>query len=223
MESIDQVQMFSESFREKLVYETSYFDQKTNSWKKRYDLTFIGIKQLILEMSKKGESMEVLKSNVERKSIDANPMNDVWYAEVWLRNKKTGHEMPGYSEAFVYPWENAPVLDDKGHKQYENVDGKRVLKTVYKQRYDQFGRTAAVSKAIRNAERPQIPEMMIQLFVEAALKNPEAVQKIAGSESSRPEDDPSIASNFCKDEKHKKEWDDKANKCSKCGKMVRMP
>lgn len=43
----------------------------------------------------------------------------------------------------------------------------------------------------------------------------------------QPEDasheDPSIASNFCKDEKHKKDHDDKANKCTKCGKMVRMP
>lgn len=35
--------------------------------------------------------------------------------------------------------------------------------------------------------------------------------------------DPSIASNFCQDETHKKNHDEKKNKCSQCGKMVRMP
>lgn len=35
--------------------------------------------------------------------------------------------------------------------------------------------------------------------------------------------DASIASNFCKDESHKKDHDAKKNKCEKCGKMLRMP
>jgi len=36
--------------------------------------------------------------------------------------------------------------------------------------------------------------------------------------------DQSIASNFCQDQTHKKEHhDEKKNRCSKCGKMVRMP
>ena len=36
-------------------------------------------------------------------------------------------------------------------------------------------------------------------------------------------EDATIATNFCKEASHKKDHDDKANKCSKCGKMVRMP
>jgi hypothetical protein len=35
--------------------------------------------------------------------------------------------------------------------------------------------------------------------------------------------DPTVASNFCKDLSHKKDHDEKKNKCTKCGKLVRMP
>jgi hypothetical protein len=36
-------------------------------------------------------------------------------------------------------------------------------------------------------------------------------------------EDRTIGSNFCKDESHKKDHDEKANKCKKCNKMVRFP
>lgn len=225
MDSFDQLQMFNESFKEKLVYETSYYDQKTNTKKTKYELTFIGIKQLILEMSKKGEAMEILgEPKVERVKIDENPMNDVWQASITIRNIKTGHQSFGTAESAVYPWGNYPTLDTHGRKQWVNENGKNSLLSEWKQQYDPLGRNAAVSKATRNANRQQIPEMAIQLFVEAAIKRGDnAVEKINGTKDQASTEDPSIASNFCKDDKHKKDHDDKTNKCAKCGKMVRMP
>ena len=223
MDSFDQLQMFNESFKEKLVYEISYFDQKTNTKKTKYELTFIGIKQLILEMSKKGEAMEILgEPKVERVKIDDNPMNDVWQASITIRNVKTQHQSFGTAESAVFPWGNYPKLDEKGKKQWIQENGKNILLTEWRQQYDPLGRNAAVSKATRNADRQQIPEMAIQLFVDASIKKgDEAVEKINGTKEE--EIDPSIASNFCQDKKHKKDWDEKENKCNVCGKWVRMP
>lgn len=225
MDSFDQLQMFDDKFKDKLVYEVSYFDTRTNTYKKKYELTFIGIKQLILEMSKKGEAMEILgEPKIERTKVDENLMNDVWSVSISLRNIKTLHQSFGVSEAFVFPWGNYPKLDTEGKKQWIKNGDKNKLVTEYKQQYDPFGRTAAVSKAIRNAERQQIPEMAIQLFVEKAIeKGDAAVQPINATEKENIPEDPSIASNFCQDETHKKDHDEKKNKCSKCGRMVRMP
>lgn len=175
MDSFDAIQVFNDQFKEKLVYEIETYDPKTKTKKIKHELTFIGIKQLILEQAKqKGEAMLILKEECNRIKIDeSDPKQDVWHATVVLKNSKTNQETLGVSEADVFPLKNWKKFDDNGKQVWEN--NKPV--TVYERRYDQFGRTAAVSKAIRNAERQQLPEMAIQLFVEAALLDPNKVQK----------------------------------------------
>lgn len=176
MDSFDAIQVFNDQFKEKLVYEIETYDPKTKSKKTKHELTFIGIKQLILEQAKKkGEAMLILKEECIRVKIDeSDPKQDVWHATVVLKNSGTNQETLGVSEADVFPLKNWKKMDDNGKQVWEN--SKPV--TVYERRYDPFGRTAAVSKAIRNAERQQLPEMAIQLFVESALLNPDKVQKL---------------------------------------------
>ena len=177
MDSFDQLQVFDEKFRKKLVYEVKSYNEKTKSWETRYELTYIGIKQLIVEMSQKGQSMEILMSKVERVKIDNTPMNDVWQADFKIRNQQTKHETYGVSEASVFPWVNNPIIDkDTGKKIWDSEQNK--YKTKWEQQYDKFARAAAVSKATRNAQRPQLPEMAIQLFVEKALEEKGTVEKI---------------------------------------------
>lgn len=183
MDSFDQLQSMNEQFREKLVYAVTSYDETTKSKKTKYELTYIGIKQLILEMSQKGQAMIIIENSakVERKSISANdPMQDVWYAEIKHKNIQTGQESWGVSEAYVFPWGNYPKLDQNGKKQWINENGKNKLVTEYKQEYDTFGRTGAVAKATRNSLRQQLPEMAIQLFVEEAMKKhgDKAIQNI---------------------------------------------
>lgn len=177
MDSFDQLQSLDPSFKEKLLYEIKTWDEKSKSTKTKYELTFIGIKQMILEKSNKGEAVQILSKLVERRKVDDNPINDVWYAEVTLKNIKTGLETWGVSEASVFPWENHPVIDKKTGKKVFNKETNR-FDTEYKQDYDTFGRTAAVAKAIRNAERQQLPEMAIQLFIEKAMEKKENVQNV---------------------------------------------
>ncbi|MGC1709914.1 MAG: hypothetical protein WA799_08970 [Nitrosotalea sp.] len=57
-----------------------------------------------------------------------------------------------------------------------------------------------------------------------------AIIKMLGTNEKAAEDlpenmvvDSSIASNFCQDKTHKKDHDEKTNKCAECGKMVRFP
>lgn len=146
MEKFDEMQILKPELRDKLAYKIKV------RGKERLELSYAGIKQLILEMSQKEQSMEIVSSKIERIKIDEN--TDNWYAEVTLRNKKTGHEAWGVSENPVY----------------------------FNGEYDQFGRTKAVSKAIRNAERQQLPELLISSFLENSQKA-DKVQEIQTDES----------------------------------------
>lgn len=222
MDSFDQLQAMDQAFKDKLVYAVTTYDEKKKQKVTKYELTYIGIKQLILEMSQKGQAMEIIEgsANVIRTAVDpTDPKTDVWYAEIKHRNKQTGQESWGVSEAFVFPWGNYIIVDQKtGQKQWN--EAKKKYDTEYKQQYDPFGRTGSVSKATRNSLRQQIPEMAIQLFVERAMKDEKNVQKI---DDDSPEMDPSIASNFCQIPEHKPQHDTIVNRCNECKKMVRMP
>ena len=120
MENVDEMQITDE----KLIQKLAYRHDKSG----KIELTYAGVKHLILMMSqdKEPQSMEIVEKKIY---ID----NGIWYAEVVLRNKKTGHETWGLSEN--------PANDD-------------------------FARTKAGSKAMRNAERAQLPEMLITNFIE---------------------------------------------------------
>jgi len=154
MEKFDEMQILNPELRDKLCY------QITVRGKQRLELSYAGVKQLILEMSQNDQSMEIVSKTVERSKIDDEPTNDIWYAEIILRNKKTGHESWGVSENPVYAY------------------GK----------YDQFGRTKAVSKAIRNAERQQLPELLISAFLEKSQSS-EKIQYLQKNDN-EPTQDP---------------------------------
>jgi ATP-dependent Lon protease len=211
MDSFDAIQVLNEQFKEKLVYEITYYDEKTKQKKTKYELTFIGIKQLILENSKnKEEAMQIVSQSVDR--IQINPQEtkeDVWQAMVILKNKKTGHETLGVSESDVFPLKHWPKFDEGGKRVWNDKD--RRYETVYERRYDPFGRTAAVAKAIRNAERQQLPEMAIQLFVEAALRKKDAVQSL-----NQLEQDGSLKAQ-CDCPVGIRDWDYDNDMCRQCG------
>lgn len=123
MENFDEMQITDVKLIQKLAYK--------NDKSGKIELTYAGVKHLILMMSqdKDPQSMEIVE-----KKIYHEESNSTWYAEVVLRNKKTGHETWGLSECQTYG--------------------------------DPFARTKAASKAMRNAERAQLPEMLITNFIE---------------------------------------------------------
>lgn len=130
MEKMDELQISNPKLRDKLAYKI----------RDKTELSYAGVKQLILQMSQAGQALEIVKSEVVRVDPKEGDKETppMWYAEVILRNKKTGHEAWGVSENTVYD----------------------------NNKYDPFGRTKAVSKAIRNAERQQLPELLITEFLE---------------------------------------------------------
>ena len=105
-------------------------------------ISFAGVKWLILQMSQKGQGVSI---DIHDISLDdSDPENKVWMATVKAKNMKTGLETIGASEQ---PWAQ---------------NGKR----------DPFGRTKALSKAERNAYRKQIPELEIQSMLQSAEAEP---------------------------------------------------
>ena len=101
-------------------------------------LTYIGIKSIVLEMSQNEQPLEIpdLPSVELIKHDENNQKTWIWYATIKVKNAKTGLESIGASEQ--------PFLDE--YRQYQ---------------MDSFGRTKAISKAERNAFRKQIPEAEI--------------------------------------------------------------
>ena len=101
-------------------------------------ISFAGIKYLILNMSKEQPiHIDILEIKLERYVPDQQA-SWIWYATVKAKNGTTGLETIGASEqAFML------------------TNGKM----------DTFGRTKALSKAERNAYRKQIPEMEIQMML----------------------------------------------------------
>lgn len=108
-------------------------------------LSYMGIKWIVLKMSQKEQPLEVVDMPiVELTKHDPDNKNSwVWYATIKVRNRKTGLSTIGASES---PF---------------NFNGQ----------YDSFGRTKAISKAERNAFRKQIPELEINAMLDTISPN----------------------------------------------------
>lgn len=124
--------------KQKMVYKT----------KNHAELTFVGLKHIILEMSQHEQPIEIEESTVTLDKDGSSP--DMWYwrAKVKVRNQQSNYPSEGLSEC--------PYLEN----------GK----------YDPFGRTKAHSKAERNAWRKQIPEQRIIELLKAV--GPEDIQEV---------------------------------------------
>lgn len=97
-------------------------------------ITYIGLKYLVLKMSQSEQALEILKSEVTLDKDDLeNKQMWYWRSIVRVKNSNTGLETEGISEA--------PYFEQN--------------------KYDKFARTKAISKAERNAWRKQIPELEI--------------------------------------------------------------
>lgn len=102
-------------------------------------LSYMGIKWLVLKMSQKEQPIEVIDMPlIELVKHTAELGMWIWYATVKVKNIKTGLTTVGASES--------PYL--------------------FNSKYDPFGRTKALSKAERNAYRKQIPEVEINAMLD---------------------------------------------------------
>jgi hypothetical protein len=149
MDSQDEQQIISsdDDLRKALVYDLRGSKQ----------ITYIGLKYLVLKMSQNEQALHILKSEVVLDKDDPEEKSMwFWRSIVRVKNEKTGLETEGISEA--------PYLES----------GK----------YDKFGRTKAISKAERNAWRKQIPELEIVSLLKSA--DGKRVQKINPESDTEP-------------------------------------
>ena len=130
-----QIQEAETAVKQALVYEV----------KGKKQLSYMGIKWIVLKMSQKEQPLEVVDMPIIEliKHDSDNKSSWIWYATIKVRNKKTGLSTVGASES---PF---------------NFNGQ----------YDSFGRTKAISKAERNAFRKQIPELEINTMLDTISPN----------------------------------------------------
>ena len=113
-------------------------------------LSYGGIKHLVLQMSYKGEAMEILEYEVHLDKYDPEDLSKWWWVStVRMQNKLTGYQGLGAS--------SAPFVE----RTREDTMGRSGI-------MDPFGRTKALSKADRNAARKQIPETKIHALLNEA-------------------------------------------------------
>ena len=145
-----QIAQADQAVKQALAYEI-----KTPAGMKK-QLSYAGIKWLVLNMSQKGQSLQIVDKEVK---LEKSPLDDTytWYATVTVRNRETGLETVGTQES--------PYIE--------------------RGQYDRFGRTKALSKAVRNAYRQQIPELEIQAMLGAI--DPSNVEKIVTTAGSPPQ------------------------------------
>ena len=124
-----QIEQAENAVKQALVYKTNNNTQQ---------LTYMGIKWLVLKMSERGEALQIPElPKIELVKHDPEDKSQwIWYATIKVRNSATGLETIGASEQCY-------VDRNRGNQ------------------YDPFGRTKAISKAERNAFRKQIPELVI--------------------------------------------------------------
>lgn len=113
-------------------------------------LSYMGIKWIVLKMSQKEQPLEIIGLPcVELMKHDTDDKNTwIWYATIKSRNQKTGLGTVGASESPYF----------------------------FNEKYDPFGRTKALSKAERNAYRKQIPELEINAMLDTL--SPEDIQPL---------------------------------------------
>jgi len=121
----EQIRNADKAVKQKMVYR----------YKNKDELTYSGIKFIILEMSRHDEVVEIEASETRLEKDVEDDMNYwFWRSEVKLRNSKTQYPSIGMAEC-----------------KYLDEDGK----------YNPFARQTSNSKAERNAQRKQIPEQRI--------------------------------------------------------------
>ncbi len=124
-------------------------------------LSYMGIKWLVLKMSQKEQPLEIVDMPiVELSKTDPEDESTwTWYSTIKARNLKTGLVTIGASES---TW------------LIKNKDGSFG-------EYDNFGRTKAISKAERNAYRKQIPEIEINAMLETI--SPDDIEHLKSTDS----------------------------------------
>jgi hypothetical protein len=121
----EQIRNADKAVKQKMVYR----------YKNKDELTYSGIKFIILEMSRHGEVVEIESSEtVLDKDVEDDQTKWYWRSQVKLRNAKTGYPSLGLAEC--------TYLDENGN-------------------YNPFARQTSHSKSERNAQRKQIPEQRI--------------------------------------------------------------
>ena len=147
-----------------LVYSYWVVDKHGNK-KKKHRIGYPGIKQMVLEQCNKGNVISVEENPVIKlvKYDESDRTQWVWQVDATSKSLTTQMRSVGYGEH--------PYLKDDGE-------------------YDKFGRTAAVSKALRNAYRVQVPESAIQVFLHEVARragfskrDPSTVSKAATAPS----------------------------------------
>ena len=129
-----QIMKADRAVKQAMVYEVTIGSQKTQ------EITFAGIKHIILELAVKDNPLEILESSCELEKDDPDDKHFwFWRAYKKFRNTKTGLVSDGRSEC--------PYLDNN--------------------KYDAFAQRKADSKAERNAQRKQIPELVIKEFLKS--------------------------------------------------------
>lgn len=144
-----QIERADKAVKEAMVYSTRIGGKEIK------EITYTGIKHLILELSTHDNALEILESKCELEKDDPDDKS-VWHWRAYkrFRNIKSRLESDGRSEC--------PYLDD----------GK----------YDPFAQRKADSKAERNAQRKQIPELVIKEFLKAVSETDTQKVKVEKSD-----------------------------------------
>jgi len=146
----EQIRAADSGLKQALVYEM------TIKGKKVKQITYIGLKWIIVKMSQKGQSLEIVSSEVKLEKDDPDKKDHWnWRAIVRVKNLKNGLETEGVSECTYL--EKKWIYEKDGTKTDE-----------FTLEYDPFGRTKAHSKAERNAWRKQVPEIEILELLQTA-------------------------------------------------------
>lgn len=171
-----------------------YKDSKSG----KYELSYNGIKHLVLEMAAKGMPLEVVDAKYE---LLGDGVEKTWYTSVWVKNLKTGLTHDGHSEA---PY-------------YEN-NGRHPLKFVEPFTKDSFARTKAFSKAKRNACKAHLPQaLIIHLVNQATTKGQTKELKTVHNE---PDEMPEEAQDYCNCDKPNRSFSGLCMNTG-CGKQVK--
>ena len=143
----NQIIAADKAVKQAMVYETK--DGKR-------EITFSGLKYIILEMSVHEQPIEIEENTVKLEKDDPDDKNTWhWRASVKVRNQKTNLPSQGLAESDYLEY------------------GK----------YDSFGQRKAFSKAKRNAWREQIPEIKIVELLKIATGDQIQKVEVAQEES----------------------------------------
>ena len=155
MEEQDTLLMRENAEEGHLVY-SYYAPDGRGGTRKEWRLTYLGVKQMVLEQADRGNVISAEENPVVElvKFDDDDRGTWVWQAWAAVRSLQTRMRTIGMAES---PFES-----------YDKKEGKV--------KYDSFGRTSACSKAMRNAYRLQVPEPAIQMFLQNVGKKANVIK-----------------------------------------------